>query len=394
MVVYAQHHAALVVAVEHRFYGKSQPFSDISTSNLQYLSSQQALADLAQFIQWMIEEWEGVTSETQFVTFGCSYPGNLAAWFRLKYPQHTSGSVAGSAPVQATLDFFQYLDVVDESLTALTGIECDAHISNATAQIETMLKSSSGRTQLQNDFKTCSPLNNSLDISTFMSDLMGNWMGTVQYNDEHGNPIDIDYLCSIMNNDTYATSYDAYVAVNDLFLSLDGASCISISYAQMIQELSITKALPFGVGFRQWTYQTCFEFGYYQTTDSDFPNAQPFGTLVPLDYYLLMCNDTFSPNGDIAMNPERNVNQTNALYGGNKPHGATKIVFVNGSIDPWHSLSVTRDINDSVEAILIQGTAHCANTIPYVKGEYPPSLAAAQEQINVIIGNWLEDGNQ
>ena len=34
MVVYAQHHAALVVALEHRFYGKSQPFSDISTPNL------------------------------------------------------------------------------------------------------------------------------------------------------------------------------------------------------------------------------------------------------------------------------------------------------------------------------------------------------------------------
>lgn len=56
----------------------------------------------------------------------------------------------------------------------------------------------------------------------------------------------------------------------------------------MIQELSIDKALPFGVGFRQWTYQTCFEFGYYQTTDSP-STAQPFGNLVPLSYYLHMC---------------------------------------------------------------------------------------------------------
>lgn len=35
MVEYAQKHAALVVAVEHRFYGKTQPFSDISTQHLQ-----------------------------------------------------------------------------------------------------------------------------------------------------------------------------------------------------------------------------------------------------------------------------------------------------------------------------------------------------------------------
>jgi len=217
-------------------------------------------------------------------------------------------------------------------------------------------------------------------------------MGTVQYNDEQGNPIDINYLCNIMNNDTMS-AYDAYIQVNDLFLNMDNSDCLSISYEQMVQELSIVKALPFGVGFRQWTYQTCFEFGYYQTTDSP-STAQPFGNLVPIDYYLQMCNDTFSPNGEIVMNPAGNVDQTNALYGGNKPHGATKIVFVNGSIDPWHSISVTSDINDSVEAILIQGTAHCANTIPFVKGQYPLSLALAQEQVNVIIGNWLEDGNQ
>jgi len=30
---------------------------------------------------------------------------------------------------------------------------------------------------------------------------------------------------------------------------------------------------------RQWYYQTCTEFGFYQTTDT---NKQPFGTHFPL----------------------------------------------------------------------------------------------------------------
>jgi hypothetical protein len=30
-------------------------------------------------------------------------------------------------------------------------------------------------------FKTCGPLGGTKDISTLMSNLMGNWMGTVQY---------------------------------------------------------------------------------------------------------------------------------------------------------------------------------------------------------------------
>ena len=32
---------------------------------------------------------------------------------------------------------------------------------------------------------------------------------------------------------------------------------------------------------RQWMYQTCTEFGFYQTSDSD---KQPFGDLFPLKY--------------------------------------------------------------------------------------------------------------
>jgi serine protease 16 len=39
---YAQQYGALVLALEHRMYGESQPFSSLTTENLQYLSSQQA----------------------------------------------------------------------------------------------------------------------------------------------------------------------------------------------------------------------------------------------------------------------------------------------------------------------------------------------------------------
>ena len=40
---------AVVVSLEHRYYGASQPFADLSTEHLRYLSANQALADLANF---------------------------------------------------------------------------------------------------------------------------------------------------------------------------------------------------------------------------------------------------------------------------------------------------------------------------------------------------------
>ncbi|NEU33572.1 hypothetical protein GN156_23100, partial [bacterium LRH843] len=52
-IVPAQKYNALIFLLEHRFYGKSRPTKDLSFDNIQYLHSQQALADLAGFIQRM-----------------------------------------------------------------------------------------------------------------------------------------------------------------------------------------------------------------------------------------------------------------------------------------------------------------------------------------------------
>ena len=100
-------YAPLFVALEHRFYGASHPFEDLRTDNLAVLTAEQALDDLAAFVVWFAAD-EGLPSECKVFTFGGSYPGNLAAWFRLKFPHLTEGSVASSAPVVARDAFYEY----------------------------------------------------------------------------------------------------------------------------------------------------------------------------------------------------------------------------------------------------------------------------------------------
>eukprot|EP01101_Sappina_pedata_P013183 TRINITY_DN9464_c0_g1_i2.p1 TRINITY_DN9464_c0_g1~~TRINITY_DN9464_c0_g1_i2.p1 ORF type:complete len:484 (-),score=146.34 TRINITY_DN9464_c0_g1_i2:76-1527(-) len=378
MSTYAQKYGALQFGLEHRFYGESAPLPDLSTDNLKYLSSQQALADAALFIQSMKEKYN---PSSPVIIFGGSYPGNLAAWFRLKYPHIVIGSVASSAPVQATLDFFQYLDVVDLSLTYFSGTDCDATIAAATKVVESMLQTTAGRAQLKTDFNLCGPITSWDDASTFIQAMMDNYMTTVQYNNEGTTPITISYVCDIIKQ--YETNpYQAYAQVSNQFLQINGETCLDASYSSAIKQLrDINQASGSG---RQWTYQTCAEFGYYQTTDSS-SDVQPFGNLAPLNYSLQMCKDSF----DIDFDTASLIDQTNVIYGGrNLVDGPTNILFVNGNIDPWHALSVTSNIAPGIQTILINGTAHCAD-MKHPTARDPPGLAQAQQQTSDFIGQLL-----
>lgn len=77
---------------------------DLSTKNLQYLSSQQALADLAVFIEAMNSKYN-LSPDVKWIAFGGSYSGALSAWLRMKYPHLVHGAMSASAPLLAELDF-------------------------------------------------------------------------------------------------------------------------------------------------------------------------------------------------------------------------------------------------------------------------------------------------
>lgn len=85
---------ALLVFGEHRYYGETLPFGNETFSNLSnlgYLSSEQALADYAQFLRWFKNDFYPQTNNSKVVAFGGSYGGLLSAWFRMKYPHIVIG---------------------------------------------------------------------------------------------------------------------------------------------------------------------------------------------------------------------------------------------------------------------------------------------------------------
>jgi hypothetical protein len=72
------------------------------------LNSEQALRDLAHFIEVMKKEKKFGIGNNPWISVGGSYPGALSAWFRYKYPHLVIGSIASSAVVLAVEDFDQF----------------------------------------------------------------------------------------------------------------------------------------------------------------------------------------------------------------------------------------------------------------------------------------------
>ncbi|NEU33095.1 septum formation initiator, partial [bacterium LRH843] len=71
----AKKYGALLFKLEHRFYGESHPTKDLSVENLKYLTSEQALGDVANFIRSMKKEYK-LTDANKVICFGGSYSGS------------------------------------------------------------------------------------------------------------------------------------------------------------------------------------------------------------------------------------------------------------------------------------------------------------------------------
>uniref|UniRef100_A0A1I7X6E8 Peptidase_S9 domain-containing protein n=1 Tax=Heterorhabditis bacteriophora TaxID=37862 RepID=A0A1I7X6E8_HETBA len=101
----AQKFGAHVFQLEHRCFGFSRPYPDLSFPHLSTCTVDQALEDIHTFIQAKNAYFK--YSNPKWIIFGGSYPGSLAALFRMKYPNDTKGAIASSAPMLWTLDFFR-----------------------------------------------------------------------------------------------------------------------------------------------------------------------------------------------------------------------------------------------------------------------------------------------
>ncbi|KAM9663676.1 thymus-specific serine protease-like [Trichechus inunguis] len=424
-VMYAERLGALCLLLEHRFYGHSQPTGDLSTASLRYLSSRQALADVVNF-RTEIAKKTGLT-KNKWVVFGGSYGGSLAVWLRIKHPNLFAAAVGSSAPIIAKTNFYEYFEGVQWSLDTHNS-ECLEAVKEAFDKVVKMLKRRKYYSKLKSDFMLCKKFkfDSVMDRAFLLERLLMLIGTTVQYNinsknnevgivistfkDMDPDPqrgqgnqvlIRIDDFCDIMTNSSVGSPYYRFVRVIHSELKEEYSAWLAASYNDKLTKFSDSsidddnstkgevlsgenEELQNNQNYeRQWYYQCCTEFGFFPTTDS---KNQPF-TGLPLSYYVQQCSDFFGrafSNYSVNMG----VMSTNEYYDGFNVRGS-KIIFSNGSFDPWHILGITKDISEDLPAVFIKGEGHCSDLFEPMDTD-SAELIQAREKIFNILQKWLK----
>ncbi|OQR89194.1 serine protease family S28 [Thraustotheca clavata] len=379
----AKKYNAYVISLEHRFYGKSQPTSDMSTNNLKYLTADQALADIANFQDYFTQS-RNLSSTTPWVAFSGSYPGMLAAWLKYLYPTRFAGSIASSAPINIKADFYEYMNIVHRGLHYFGGDECTNTLQEGLKQFHALVASDKPEdiATLNKLFNPCSPMKTDLDRMDIEANVMGAYQGFAQENDsaDYG----LKNVCADLIARDGLSPLEKVAKINALQFS-PGSNCTGSDYQNdWVNSVSDITTDIVGIN-RQWTFQTCNEFGFGQTA------AKSTGVFSELKYvtvdrvYYQMCKDVFGITDTDARIAEKKA----------KYHGldinVENVVFPSGTIDPWSALAVdnsTHLANPKSKAVYIEGTSHCRDMYAAAATDSGP-VVWAHQQIDAAVGGFL-----
>jgi len=367
VVILAKKFGAIIVTLEHRYYGKSVPFSSLETPNLKWLNTRQALADLSRFVN-DFKNQRGLENHKVF-TIGCSYSGALSAWFRLKFPNVTVGSLSSSGVVNAILEFTAF----DEQVATSVGPQCAFLLRTTTHEIERLVLHSDPRiAQETKDKFNASMLTVNGDFFYMMGDIMAE---SVQYDRQ-------DELCDPLINAYQNHGVQGLVPTFINYTVSYWYNIFGHAYHYSTEFQKNTSVAEENAD-RQWWWQTCTELGYFQIAPK---TGSIRSHIVNLEYHRHHCRDVFG----VPVWPDTNA--TNAYYGGNHPNG-NKIFFANGSQDPWKHASVTKTLSTSEPAKVIQchNCGHCVDVRSCAGGCIPNDDAVTQgrTEISDYVAQWL-----
>lgn len=358
---------AAVVALEHRYYGKSLPFAKPTIRQMQYLTINNALEDAAAFEGFAKTK---LNLRGKWIAVGGSYPGMLAAFYREKHPELVVGAWASSAPILVEESFSGYDQIAYRAL----GTECGTLYAKAVKTVNEAYDDPAKWADLTlRAFGRSIAIPQGLDPQSakfvkaqYMDWVSGQAMGAAQYGNQHN-------LCSALVQYANDPLEGIILAQNPPLVaepedaqhtppaggaggahpevdssSLDTPVAPFLGPGANAENLASKDAPaaanepppaeptdPLDQPFRwnTWQYQECSEVGFFKVFNPNRSESIMTETQ-DVEVARMRCQAYAG-----VLPP---VSQTRATYVDPITNGqTTNIFFVNGALDPWSSLSLT-----------------------------------------------------
>ncbi|KAL0910465.1 hypothetical protein M5K25_021450 [Dendrobium thyrsiflorum] len=376
---------ALIVFIEHRYYGKSFPFGSEeeafrNATTAGYLSISQALADYAAFV---VELKKNLSAESSpVVVFGGSYGGMLAAWFRLKYPHLAIGALASSAPIlqiDPTFDPYIFNDIVTKDYRSASE-NCYKVIKNSWNEIDKAYNDSIKLEKMESSLRLCKGqglytqywLSNAL-IYAAMTDYP-----TPSYLLQPLPAFPVNEMCKAIDNPNTG---------NDTFSKLYGAMNIYYNFTGTAGEcFNVSAAGTNRLGYSGWSWQTCTEFDLPtagNSKESIFPESKP--TSIQDMTNLCKSHEHVEPRFSWP-----SIEFGASIIKKSLKRFGSNIIFFNGLRDPWSGGGILKSISSTVIAIVAAEGAHHVD----LRGstmEDPKWLLDVREREVQIIKQWIRE---
>ena len=139
---------------------------------------------------------------------------------------------------------------------------------------------------------------------------------------------------------------------------------------------------------RQWFYQSCTEYGYWQNAYHD-STITVRSTLVNPAYHRGVCRRLFN-----LLDPAPVVAMNHKFYEPLlDPQMSSRVLFVNGARDPWSTLSINEINHNNTNALhstfMIEEGSHCDDFSPDMTSD-SESLKTARQLVLQKMKEWLK----
>ncbi|KAI0262958.1 serine carboxypeptidase S28-domain-containing protein [Gloeopeniophorella convolvens] len=383
----AQQHKGATIVLEHRYYGTSTPFGNLSVESLKYHTIEQAIEDLVFFANNVVLPFPGgdkvSPAYAPWVLLGGSYSGALTAFTLQNKPGVFQAGYASSAVVESIVDFWQYFEPerlampknCTKDVAAVIAHWDAVHASgNATAFQE--LKEQFGMGTVTHDDDAVSALRDPLYNWQVLSPTSG---GDFFYSFCDALEVDSNGKVAPASGSGLAHALPAWANYNK---ATDCLGTYNTSQSFWTDE-------SLGNDDRSWMWIVCTAMGFLQES-APVGHQTLVSRLIQPIYDERQCQQMFPSK--FSSPPVPNVAAPNIAYGGFHLK-ANRLFVATATRDPWNYATLSAPgsgaHSTAQQPIVASDAFHCSDLI--TANNVDPTVLNVQKQGLKYIGEWLAE---